>query len=282
LLYEAIGLCKDARSRENSSIPKVEGRLGDFTYRILNLDDPLAVAVGYLSHCCFVVQGISYSALKHSMQSSNGRTFVVYYQGKFLTQSWVWRNGDVICFDSVEAGSAQHGMYKDDIKLVDVYQQAAREMLYISAHTEDELQKIKVVTVGKKTGKVAIKGCGTATITLKAAGNSNYKASTKKISVTIKPKQITGISLKSSKKKTLIVKWKKDSKATGYEIQYSLNKNFKKATTKIVKKNSITSKTVTKLKAKKRYYVKVRAYKISNKKKIYGAWSKSKNIVIKK
>jgi len=149
LLYEAIGLCKDARSRENSSIPKVEGRLGDFTYRILNLDDPLAVAVGYLSHCCFVVQGISYSALKHSMQSSNGRTFVVYYQGKFLTQSWVWRNGDVICFDSVEAGSAQHGMYKDDIKLVDVYQQAAREMLYISAHTEDELQKIKVVTVGK-------------------------------------------------------------------------------------------------------------------------------------
>ena len=149
LLSEAIGLCKDARNRGYSSIPKVEGQLGDFTYKILDLDDPLAVAVGYLSHCCFVVRGISYSALKHSMQSRNGRTFVVYYKGQFLTQSWVWRNGDVICFDSVEAGSSYYGMYKDDIKLVDVYKRAANEMLYASQETEDELQKVKVVTVGK-------------------------------------------------------------------------------------------------------------------------------------
>lgn len=149
LLSEAIGLCKDAKNRGYSSIPKVEGQLGDFTYKILDLDDPLAVAVGYLSHCCFVVRGISYSALKHSMQSRNGRTFVVYYKGQFLTQSWVWRNGDVICFDSVEAGSPYHGMYKDDIKLADVYKRAAREMLYVSQETEDDIQKVKAVTIGK-------------------------------------------------------------------------------------------------------------------------------------
>ena len=149
LLSEAIGLCKDARNRGYSSIPKVEGQIGDFTYKILDLDDPMAVAVGYLSHCCFVVRGISYSALKHSMQSRNGRTFIVYYKGQFLTQSWVWRNGDVICFDSVEAGSPYHGMYKDDIKLVDVYKRAAREMLYASLQTEDDIQKVKVVTIGK-------------------------------------------------------------------------------------------------------------------------------------
>ena len=148
LLSEAIGLCKDARNRDYSSIPKVEGKLGDFTYKILDLDDPMAIAVGYLSHCCFVVRGISYSALKHSMQSRNGRTFVVYYKGQFLTQSWVWRNGDVICFDSVEAGSPCHGMYKDDIQLVDVYKEAANKMLYISQETEDDIQKVKVVTVG--------------------------------------------------------------------------------------------------------------------------------------
>lgn len=149
LLSEAIGLCKDSRARGYSTIPKVEGQLGDFTYKVLDLDDPMAVAVGYLSHCCFVVRGISYSALKHSMQSRNGRTFVVYYKGQFLTQSWIWRNGDVICFDSVEAGSPYHGMYKDDIKLVDVYKRAAQEMLYISQQAEDEIQKVKVVTVGK-------------------------------------------------------------------------------------------------------------------------------------
>lgn len=149
LLSEAIGLCKDARNRGYSSIPKVEGQLGDFTYKVLDLDDPLAIAVGYLSHCCFVVRGISYSALKHSMQSRNGRTFVVYYKGQFLTQSWVWRNGDVICFDSVEAGSPYHGMYKDDIKLVDVYKRAASEMLYVSQEAEDDIQKVKAVTIGK-------------------------------------------------------------------------------------------------------------------------------------
>ena len=149
LLSEAIGLCKDARNREYSTIPKVEGKIGDFTYEILDLDNPMSVAVGYLSHCCFVVRGISYSALKHSMQSINGRTFVVYYKGQFLTQSWVWRNGDVICFDSVEAGSPSHGMYRDEINLVDVYKKAAREMLYTSQEFEDDIQQVKAVTVGK-------------------------------------------------------------------------------------------------------------------------------------
>ena len=149
LLSEAIGLCKDARNRWYSTIPKVEGQIGNFTYKVLDLGDPMAVAVGYLSHCCFVIKGISYSALKHSMQSKNGRTFVVYYKGQFLTQSWIWRNGDVICFDSVEAGNPYHGMYQDDIKLVDVYKTAAREMLNISQYTEDDIQKVKVVTIGK-------------------------------------------------------------------------------------------------------------------------------------
>lgn len=148
-LREAIGLCKDARDREYSTIPKVSGERGKFKYEILDLDNPLAVAVGNLSHCCFVVRGISYSALKHSMQSRNGRTFVVYYDDNFLTQSWVWRNGDVVCFDSVEAGSPIHGVYKDDIKLVDVYQEVAEKLIDISNKSEDEIQKVKLVTVGK-------------------------------------------------------------------------------------------------------------------------------------
>ncbi len=148
-LREAIGLCKDARDREYSTIPKVSGERGKFKYEILDLDNPLAVAVGNLSHCCFVVRGISYSALKHSMQSRNGRTFVVYYDDNFLTQSWVWRNGDVVCFDSVEAGSPIHGVYKDDIKLVDVYQAVAEKLIDISNKSEDEIQKVKLVTVGK-------------------------------------------------------------------------------------------------------------------------------------
>ena len=40
-------------------------------------------------------------------------------------------------------------MYSDDIKIVDVYKRAAQEMLCISQAAEDEVQQVKVVTVGK-------------------------------------------------------------------------------------------------------------------------------------
>lgn len=148
ILKSAIALCKDARNRTYSTIPKVKGSIGDFTYEILDIKDPMAVASGYLSHCCFVINGISYSALKQSMQSENGRIFVVYRNGIFLAHSWVWRNGDVVCFDSVEEGSIVQRRNKDGIGLVDVYKEAARKILDISDNTEDKRQSIKVVTVG--------------------------------------------------------------------------------------------------------------------------------------
>lgn len=148
LLSRAVELCDAARKRRFSTIPKVEGSLGDFTYEVLDLGDPLAVAVGYMSHCCFKVDGISKKALEHSMTSVNGRIFVVYYKGKFLAQSWIWRNGDVICFDSIEAGSALHGVYNDDINLLDVYKHVAAKMIQVSRVNEDDIQRVKVVTVG--------------------------------------------------------------------------------------------------------------------------------------
>lgn len=149
ILNEAINLLNKARKRKYSTIPKVKGEIGDFTYEMLDLNDPLNIAVGYLSHCCFKVQGISYSSLIQALTSFYGRIFVVYYKGSFLTQSWVWRNGDVVCFDSVESGSPVHGAYKDDIHLLAVYKQAAREILAYSQKREESSQAVKLVTVGR-------------------------------------------------------------------------------------------------------------------------------------
>lgn len=148
-LEDAVQLLNEARKRKSSTIPKVKGDLGDFTYEMLDLNDPLNIAVGYLSHCCFKIYGMSYSSLIQALKSRYGRIFVVYYKGSFLTQSWVWRNGDVVCFDSVESGSPVHGAYKDDIHLVDVYLEAANKIMNISRNTEDELQAIKLITVGR-------------------------------------------------------------------------------------------------------------------------------------
>lgn len=83
---------------------------------------------------------------------------------------------------------------------------------------------------------------------------------------------------KSGKKLTITLK-KKVSGATGYQVAYATNKKFKKKKTKKFSKTSVTLK---KLKKKKKYYVKVRAYKKSGKKVVYGSWSKVKSIKIKK
>jgi len=48
-----------------------------------------------------------------------------------------------------------------------------------------------------------------------------------------------------------------------------------------VKKNKTTSSTVKKLKAKKKYYVRIRTYKKVNGKTYYSGWSKVKNVKTK-
>ena len=77
------------------------------------------------------------------------------------------------------------------------------------------------------------------------------------------------------KKKSAKISWKKVKDAKKYQIQYSLKKNFKQATTKTSKKVAITIK---KLKNKKTYYFRVRAVNGTNK----GAWSKVKTVKIRK
>jgi len=73
--------------------------------------------------------------------------------------------------------------------------------------------------------------------------------------------------------KKLKVTWGKNSKAGGYQIQYSQKKSF---SSKITKSNSGASKisrTLTSLKKGKTYYVKVRSYKKVNGVTYYSNWS---------
>ena len=60
---------------------------------------------------------------------------------------------------------------------------------------------------------------------------------------------------------------------SGKTVDFSVAKVAKKKVT--VKKASIKSRKIKKLKAGKRYYVRMRAYKTINGKKYYSAWSKT-------
>jgi len=110
--------------------------------------------------------------------------------------------------------------------------------------------------------------------------NAGKKQSTSSKTVKVKaPSKVKLTSAKNGKGKKLTVKWKKVTGAKGYQLQYAMNKKFKKKKSVQTKK---TKYTIKKLKKKKTYYIRVRAYKMNGRKKVYGKWSTVKKVKIKK
>lgn len=114
----------------------------------------------------------------------------------------------------------------------------------------------------------------------KRTAETKKETATKKKTVTA-PARVKGLVAKNKKGKKLKVKFKKVTGAKGYEIACSTSLNFTKKKTKTVKVKT-GAKTIKKLKKKKTYYVKVRAYKMNGTKKVYGAWSYIRKVTIKK
>ena len=96
-----------------------------------------------------------------------------------------------------------------------------------------------------------------------------------------KPKSAKIKKVKAAKK-AVSVEWKKVSGVKGYQVQVATDKKFKKnKKTTTVKKQKTTEVTIKKLKAKKKYYVRIRTYKTVNGKKVYSSWSKVKTVKTK-
>lgn len=137
----------------------------------------------------------------------------------------------------------------------------------------------KVATVSA-SGKITMKSMGKTVITIKTAETSSYKAGTRRITLNLNPKKPQLKYLKSQKKKTAAVKWKKVKGISGYQIQYSISKNFKGAKTAKASKKAVSG-TIKKLKSKKKYYVRIRTYKKAYGQTVYSSWSKVKKVKVK-
>ena len=123
-----------------------------------------------------------------------------------------------------------------------------------------------------KTGKMIVKNTGKVTVSIYVAATSAYKAATKKVTVVVKPKIQAIKGIKSQKKSSIYVKYVKDTKVSGYEIQTALDSKFKKSVnTYTIKPYSKYRVTLTKKRTGKIYYVRVRSYKIVGSQKIYGS-----------
>lgn len=158
--------------RSHSSIPRVVGSKNGFTYEMLRLDDPLALTVGYHTGCCQDIGENGAWCMVHSVTNDNGRVMIVRDdENNLVAQSWVWRDKDLICFDDIEFPKTSHfaslaakkagSVANFTDKILDVYKEAASELIKIDNETFDKLYeegkidseqyklRVSKVTVGK-------------------------------------------------------------------------------------------------------------------------------------
>ena len=213
--------------------------------------------------------------LKAVQAELEGGSHLLYYtgDGSDLT-AWKSVNG-IVCFAT--------DMQEKDIKETNI-SLAKKSVVY-----NGKAQNVKVTvrdgstilkqdidyTVSYKNNKKV----GTATVVIN--GKGSYSGSVKK-TFRIVPKKTT-ISKLTAKKKSVSVKWKKQTAQTGgYQIQYSLKKNFRSGNkTVTVKGPKKTSRQIKKLKSGKTYYVRIRTLKKTGGVTYYSSWSKAKKVKVK-
>ena len=157
----------------------------------------------------------------------------------------------------------------------------------------------KITGLSAGTGKITVKAekkgitktfefTVTGAVATNKPQTSNPPQTTNKPNTTTKPNKITvskvtGVKAVNKKGKKIKVSWKKLGSVKGYRITVALNKKFTSGKKILwVKKGTTTSKIVSKLKKGKTYYVKVEAYKLNGKKKVFGKPSAVKKVKIKK
>ncbi len=95
-------------------------------------------------------------------------------------------------------------------------------------------------------------------------------------------KKVKGVKVANKAGNKVKVQWNTSDAADGYQIQYSYKKGFKKQVKTVnVNKASKSSKVIKKMKVGKKVYVKVRAYQNVNGQKVYGNFSKVKNVTVR-
>lgn len=137
-----------------------------------------------------------------------------------------------------------------------------------------------VASVNSK-GVVTLKKSGKATITIFLPQSGIYRSASEKTLLTVTPKRIS-LSKAEAGRRSLKASWKRDKNASGYHIALARDTNFISGTKyAVIKGNKKVSKTFRNLPKGAVYYVKVRAYKVSNGKNLYGPYSKVKRNRIK-
>ena len=147
---------------------------------------------------------------------------------------------------------------------------------------EKPTEKPTVKPTEKPTAAPTNPTASNSAATLPQSANSQASNAGSATSAKIQKPNKTSVKKLKAKKGSVELTWSKTKGVKGYQIQVATDKKFKKnKKTVTIKKQKTTKTTVKKLKAKKKYYVRIRTYKIVNGKKVYSSWSKVKSVKTK-
>lgn len=171
-------------------------------------------------------------------------------------------------YEKAIAAASSYDSTEKDIMKAETALNAATDVLDVEETTTEEVTTQEITTAAVTTAAPTTQTVTTTAVPTTAAPTT---------AVSVQKAVIN--SVKNVKGKKAKVTLKKIKGVNGYQIKYSTSKKFKKATTKTTKKITYTIKKLSK---NKKYYIKARAYRLVNKKKYYGSWSKVKKVIIRK
>ena len=145
IISEAMTLHDKMLKWVTSSIPRVKGKVNDYTYEVLRYDDLEGISVGNKTNCCFTVKGRAFTCLKHALASNNGRVLVIKKNGELIAHSWLWRNGNLLCIDNIEVNKGVK-----DPSFFEAYKEFVKEVINVSRKKEQS-SSIKTITLGKSS-----------------------------------------------------------------------------------------------------------------------------------
>lgn len=146
--------------------------------------------------------------------------------------------------------------------------------IYRSTKANSGYQKITTTTGLSYKDKKAKKGKLYYYKVKAITANSGYSSELSKAVKAKVPTKCSSFKKKAVSSNKITLKWKKNKSVSGYEIYRSTKKNSGYKKVKTISRQKTTTAAVSKLKANKTYYFKIRGYYKTGGKKIYGSYSK--------
>lgn len=154
--YKTSVLWEKQLKRIESTIPELEGSIGNYTYKMVDLHDPDLIFLPNMINCCMEIGGKAEADLVHAVTNKNGRLFAIYQNQEVKAISWVWRNGQVLCFDNVEVKRKEETEELGKI-IKEILIQASHELMDISKQKEPPTEAIKIITLGRNPRDIPMK-----------------------------------------------------------------------------------------------------------------------------